>query len=507
MINNMFHKIMSKACELRLRKLKLQEGNTVQAAFRKGKSCADHLFLFRTIVEAMKLRKRTLHVCYVDFSKAFDSIPRAKLWDNLDSIGVPCGLVRTIQILHQNATVKIQVEGELTDKFGSNAGVRQGCPLSPLLFCLYIQDLQTRLDSSRDAHPVQLLKLQTISCLMFADDVVIFSTRKTGMQKQLNELWEYCREKHLHVNMEKTQMMSFACRAVGTDTWKPFKYGEMDVEQTSRYVYLGLQVNVKHTFTAMVKDNASRTSTASWALAAALTEKNMTSTRAVWRVWDACILSKMNYGVEAWGPACSKSQWEEVEKIQAGYAKFHLGVRQSVCTANILAELGRYPMEISALISVTRYIKRIMKLDEKHLARQALDLAQQTEREFQKGWMADLREWARKWKINSSWLFDMRDDTIRRAYLDCKWSWEELSTDQRFYTENMSQGLKYERREYLNESMQPKFRASLARFRLRGHQLGIIRRRWSGMDEDGIAQDVTQHMTMTNSICCFNVWP
>lgn len=52
--------------------------------------------------------------------------------------------------------------------------------------------------------------------------------------------------------------------------------------------------------------------------------------------------------------------------------------------------------------------------------------------------MVDLWEWVWKWKINSSWLFDMRDDMIWWVYLDCKWSWEELSIDQRFYMENMS---------------------------------------------------------------------
>lgn len=124
MINNMFYKIMFKVCELRLRKFKLQEGNMVQVVFRKGKSCVDYLFLFWIIVEVMKLWKRILYVCYVDFSKVFDSIFRVKLWDNLDSIGVLCGLVRIIQIFYQNVIVKIQVEGEFIDKFGSNVGVR-----------------------------------------------------------------------------------------------------------------------------------------------------------------------------------------------------------------------------------------------------------------------------------------------------------------------------------------------------------------------------------------------
>lgn len=87
MINNIFHKDMSKYCKLMLRKLKLQKKNTAQAAFRKGRSCAHHIFVIRVIIETMKIRRNTLHTCFVDFTKAFDSVPRAKLWEVLDELG------------------------------------------------------------------------------------------------------------------------------------------------------------------------------------------------------------------------------------------------------------------------------------------------------------------------------------------------------------------------------------------------------------------------------------
>lgn len=115
MMNNIFlnHKMMSKCCEILLRKLKLLKVNTMQAAFRKKYSCSNHLFLFRTIVEATncKLRGKRLHTCIVDFAKAFDSIPRGHMWDTLNKLLVPSGLVRCMQTLYQSALVKIRVDG------------------------------------------------------------------------------------------------------------------------------------------------------------------------------------------------------------------------------------------------------------------------------------------------------------------------------------------------------------------------------------------------------------
>lgn len=93
MINNMFHKVMSKACELRLKEMNLQEPNTMQAAFRKGRGCQGLLFMLRAIIDAMKTRGKPLHACFVDFAKAFDSIPRRKLWASLQKLNVPSGLI------------------------------------------------------------------------------------------------------------------------------------------------------------------------------------------------------------------------------------------------------------------------------------------------------------------------------------------------------------------------------------------------------------------------------
>ena len=71
-----------------------------QYGFRKQRSCADHLFSLSSVIEArMKMKFNTL-VCFIDFRKAFDSIPRNHLWDKLQRIGVRGKLLKVIQSIH-----------------------------------------------------------------------------------------------------------------------------------------------------------------------------------------------------------------------------------------------------------------------------------------------------------------------------------------------------------------------------------------------------------------------
>lgn len=132
---------MAKCCDNLLREGRYHEAATRQAGFRKGYNCADHIFVLRTVIQLMRAQCKVFHCCFVDFQKAFDTVPRTKLWNTLRQMGVPPNLIRLVQVLYQHNTVRVQVADKVTPPFTSMLGVKQGCPLSPLLFCLYIQSL------------------------------------------------------------------------------------------------------------------------------------------------------------------------------------------------------------------------------------------------------------------------------------------------------------------------------------------------------------------------------
>lgn len=143
--------------------------------------------MLRAIIQLMWAQQKVFHCCFVDFRKAFNTVPKAKLWNTLTQIGVPSNFIRLVQVLYQHNTVRVQVADKVTPPFTCTLGVKEGCPLSPLLFCLYIQSLQERLEQANGTYPFQLPRT-SIMCLMFADDIVLLSTRKAGLQRQLKVL-------------------------------------------------------------------------------------------------------------------------------------------------------------------------------------------------------------------------------------------------------------------------------------------------------------------------------
>ena len=97
----------------------------------------------------------------------------------------------------------------MTKPFKCYGGVRQGCPLSPILFNLFLNDLPDILDRA-NSDPVTLSNLCHVSCLMYADDVVIISNSPSVLQKCLDALHDYCQDWKLNVNLKKTKAVVFS---------------------------------------------------------------------------------------------------------------------------------------------------------------------------------------------------------------------------------------------------------------------------------------------------------
>ena len=77
----------------------------------------------------------------MDFSKAFDSIPRDTLFRKLLNCGVNGNFFNTLKNIYTNDKCRIKVGNKLSDTFKTNKGVRQGCILSPLIFNIFLSDL------------------------------------------------------------------------------------------------------------------------------------------------------------------------------------------------------------------------------------------------------------------------------------------------------------------------------------------------------------------------------
>ena len=115
--------------------------DTVQAGFRRHHSTMDHLITLRIIAEECHNNKCDLFCCFVDFRKYFDTMPRNNPWNRLEDLKVPFELRATTIRLYEKVNSKFKNNEGWKMDINCNIGVKQGCPLSPTLFGIYIGKL------------------------------------------------------------------------------------------------------------------------------------------------------------------------------------------------------------------------------------------------------------------------------------------------------------------------------------------------------------------------------
>ena len=188
---NSVSKIFTNILTIRLQKC--AENNNVidesQAGFRRHYSTIDNIISLQTLIQKYLCRTRVRFYClFVDFRRAFDSIPHNKIWDSLQRKGLNenCKFLRIFQSMYSQLKSCVKIDDSLTKFFECSIGTRQGCVSSPIIFSLFINDLVAYLRSETDHGIFVSNDIEDLLALMFADDVSCFSDTVIRLQRLID---------------------------------------------------------------------------------------------------------------------------------------------------------------------------------------------------------------------------------------------------------------------------------------------------------------------------------
>ncbi len=164
-------------------------------------------------------------------------VPHDRLIYKLKKFGLGQKMINFIKRMYENTYMKVRINNNPTEPFRYERGVRQGCPTSPLLFNIYINDILDKII------PVEVQGINNgLSGLMFADDTVILAESYSDISEKLNSINEWMIDNAMEVNPSKCGIMEIKLSPDQIPIEPLYFNGEV-IPKVDKYVYLGIEFN------------------------------------------------------------------------------------------------------------------------------------------------------------------------------------------------------------------------------------------------------------------------
>ena len=197
-----------------------------QRGFIRASGVDENTILLDRLIRTHKKRtKGTLVVAFLDLAKAFDTVSHDLIKKGLQRLDVPDQFIATVEDMYTGASTVFSTKAGDTAEISIKQGVKQGDPLSPILFNVAMDPLFCSLERDGEGWKESG---RAMTALGYADDTAVLSDSREGMIKNLSIVEQYCRKVGLKLNVKKSYIFQIDCRG---RTWT--------VNENERYVVDG----------------------------------------------------------------------------------------------------------------------------------------------------------------------------------------------------------------------------------------------------------------------------
>ena len=221
-------------------------------------------------------------------------INRQLLFYKLLKYGITGHVYHVIKSMYDDTRYRVKIRDRYSPSFRGTSGVKQGCSMSPILSNMYQNDLHSIFTEGCD--PVQLGET-SINSISWADDLLLLSSSKRGLQNCLNDLKSYCYKWGLQSNSSKTKCMILTKQTYRSDK---FEFHNTNLECVRSFNYLGFQISYNGKFRRIIDDRVSKAGkTGNMVLQAIKADFNV-SVKLPLSLFDKQICSILLYGSAVW---------------------------------------------------------------------------------------------------------------------------------------------------------------------------------------------------------------
>lgn len=204
---NADYKIMTKILAARITMPSLKLIHKDQAGFMKGRRIENQTDLIRCMIEYGRVTDTRGLLVFLDQEKAYDKIQHDFLLKTLERMNFPPRFIQGIKAIYKSATTRVIINGKVSEVFTVRRGVRQGDPLSCLLFNFAIESLACMIRDSALKGFTTPQATERLIISMFADDTTVFLSEDDNFEKLTELLDNWCIASGAKFNVGKTEIV------------------------------------------------------------------------------------------------------------------------------------------------------------------------------------------------------------------------------------------------------------------------------------------------------------
>ena len=270
-----------------------------QHGFVPGRSCLSNLLEYVDTVNEMLAKGEDVDIFFLDFQKAFDSVPHHRLLVKLQNLGITGKTLCVISDFLSGRTFTVRVGNSSSNIYKVTSGVPQGSVLGPLLFLLFINDLPENIRNH-------------IS--LFADDAKMYAPAGTYFHNQL-DLNRLCQWQKLWLIEFNTKDNKCKVLHIGKNNPRNlYLLNDVRLPQTESEVDLGVTVNQYWSWDSQIKKAIGKANACTaWVIRSVLCREPPVVTN----IYKSLIRPHLEYCIQLWSPVPHYGNWGYIMDIEA----------------------------------------------------------------------------------------------------------------------------------------------------------------------------------------------